>query len=73
MALVTTGIKRVFKMEKDKKEIVLDDPNIEFSPEEVLSFYSNVHPELTTATVSAPELIDDEQVYKFKSTLGTKG
>jgi PRTRC genetic system protein C len=69
MALIATGIKRVFKM----KNVILQDPNPEFTPEEVLSFYSNAHPELTNSTITEPKIIDDQYVYEFKTTVGTKG
>jgi len=60
-------------MKKNGKDINLDDPNPEFTADEVLEFYSNVHPELTTYTVAGPELKNDEQHYTFKTTVGTKG
>ena len=51
MALEIKGMKRVFKMKKNSQEIVLDDPNVNMSPAEVMDFYSMNYPELTTATV----------------------
>ena len=40
MALEIKGMKRVFKMKKNSQEIVLDDPNVNMSPAEVMDFYS---------------------------------
>ena len=36
MALEIKGMKRVFKMKKNSQEIILDDPNVNMSPAEVL-------------------------------------
>ena len=58
MALEIKGMKRTFKMKKNSKEIVLDDPNVNMSPAEVMDFYSMNYPELTTATVHGPEIED---------------
>ena len=52
---------------------VLDDPNVNMSPTEVMDFYSMNYPELTTATVHGPEIEDDRAVYEFKTTIGVKG
>ena len=40
---------------------------------EVTDFYSINYPELTTATLHGPELEEDRAVYRFKTTIGTKG
>ena len=72
-ALEIKGMKRVFKMKKNSQEIVLDDPNVNMSPAEVMDFYSMNYPELTTATVHGPEIEDDRAVYEFKTTIGVKG
>ncbi len=69
MALDIKSLKRVFKY--DGKE--LSDPNISLSPDEVMSFYSNTYPELTTSAVHGPEINGDTATYTFKSTIGTKG
>jgi PRTRC genetic system protein C len=69
MALNVTTLERVFK--HDKKQ--LDDPGAHMTPEDVLGFYGNQIPELTTATISGPEIKDGKAVYTFKSTVGTKG
>lgn len=43
------------------------------APEIVMSYYSNMYPELTTASVHGPEIKEDKAVYEFKTTIGTKG
>lgn len=69
MALEVINLKRVFML--DGKE--LNDPNPAFNVDEVMGFHSVKYPELTTSTVSGPEIKDDTAVYTFKSTIGTKG
>lgn len=69
MALNTSKFPRVFK----KKDETLPDPNPMLSPEEVMAYYSNQYPELTTSNVFGPKIEDDKAVYEFKTTVGTKG
>ena len=73
MALEIKGMKRVFTFKKGTTAVTLDDPNPSDSPEMVMRFYANTYPELTTATVHGPTVKDDEAVYEFKTTIGTKG
>lgn len=73
MALIVQNLKREFKFSKGGKTILLDDPNPAFIPDDVMSFYSATHPELTTSTVSGPEILNDKAIYEFKTTVGTKG
>jgi len=69
MALNITTYKRVFK----HGGRTLSDPDPNMSPEEVMNFYSNMYPELTTSNVHGPQIVNDEAVYEFKTTVGTKG
>lgn len=73
MALIVTGMKRSFIFKKGSGTVKLADPNPAESPDAVMNFYSNMYPELTTATVHGPSVKDDEAVYEFKTTIGTKG
>ncbi len=73
MALEVTNLKRLFKIKKDGKFIELPDPNKEFTTDEVMNFYSNQYPELTTSTIDGPKVEGDSAVYEFKTTIGTKG
>ena len=73
MALEIKGLKRVFKLKKGNNTLKLDDPNPDMRPVEVMDFYSMTYPELTTATVHGPEWENDRTVYRFKTTIGTKG
>ena len=73
MALQVTGLKRSFKIFKDKKEIELADPNPNMSPEDVCKFYSGEYPELTNSTLTGPKVIGDRAEYSVKATVGTKG
>lgn len=73
MALEIKGLQRIFKFKKNAADVVLSDPDSSMSPSEVMDFYSMTYPELTTATVHGPEWEDDKTVYRFKTTIGTKG
>ena len=69
MALNVQGLKRQFKFGNR----VLDDPDKNMSPDEVMQFYAGTYPELTTSNVHGPKVEDDVAVYEFKTTVGTKG
>lgn len=73
MTLVVNGMQRSFTFKKGNEKITLTDPNSTESPEAVMNYYSNIYPELTTATVHGPEIKEDKAVYEFKTTIGTKG
>ena len=73
MALEIKGLQRIFKMKKNSTEIELADPDSNMSPSEVMDFYSIIYPELTPATVHGPEWENDRTIYRFKTTIGTKG
>lgn len=69
MALNVKVFPRVFK----HKDLLLDDPNPNLSPEEVMAYYSNQYPELTTSNVFGPKIENEQAIYEFKTTVGTKG
>jgi len=71
MALNISTAVRVFVI--DKSDIEIPDPDPKMSLENVMSLYSGMYPELTTATVHGPEYRDDKVIYRFKSVIGTKG
>ena len=73
MALDIKGLKRVFILKKGNGTLTLEDPDSRMSLSEVTDFYSINYPELTTATLHGPELDEDRAVYRFKTTIGTKG
>lgn len=73
MALDIKGFKRVFILKKGNGTLTLEDPDSRMSLSEVTDFYSINYPELTTATLHGPELEEDRAVYRFKTTIGTKG
>ena len=66
-------MKRVFILKKENDTLTLEDPDSRMSLSEVTDFYSMNYPELTTATLHGPELEEDRAVYRFKTTIGTKG
>lgn len=69
MALHIQNYKRVFKHGNNR----LSDPNPDMTPEEVMNFYSNQYPELTTSNVHGPKIEEGVALYEFKTTVGTKG
>ena len=73
MALDIKGLKRAFILKKGNGTLTLEDPDSRMSLSEVTDFYSINYPELTTATLHGPELEEDRAVYRFKTTIGTKG
>lgn len=73
MTMTVTGLDRSFKFKKGSEMIVLADPMPDEMPEAVMNYYSNMYPELTTATVHGPVIENDTAVYEFKTTIGTKG
>ena len=73
MALDIKGLKRVFILKKGNDTLTLEDPDSRMSLSEVTDFYSMNYPELTTATLHGPELEEDRAVYRFKTTIRTKG
>jgi PRTRC genetic system protein C len=53
--------------------LILPDPNSSLDIESVRSVYSSSYPEITTAAVTGPELVDGKLVYTFTRAVGTKG
>lgn len=51
----------------------LPDPDPSMTPDDVMNYYANIYPQLTTATVHGPVINDDTAEYEFKTTIGTKG
>lgn len=68
-----TNLPRQFEFSEKNQTIILEDINPAWSPADVMSFYANTHPILTTAKVGAGDFKDDKMVYKFETNLGTKG
>ena len=69
MELEVTEIERVFMY----NDTVLSDPDPSLTPEEVLVFYSNTYPALTTSNVHGELNERGIMEYTFKTTIGTKG
>ena len=71
--LLATQLERVFILKDRGQDIRLTDPEPRWSVENVMNYYANMYPILTTAKVSAPLIKDDAVEYKFESVMGTKG
>jgi PRTRC genetic system protein C len=74
MALHVQTLSRKFVFSNNDEQIELPEVNPSLSPQQVMDFYTNTYPELTTATVEGPN-IDGAgvAVYKFTSQIGIKG
>lgn len=72
MALEVKNLERQFTFKKDGTIVTLDDPNPDFSVEEVMQYYGSQYPELTTATFEEPKIEGNKATYKVKTTVGTK-
>lgn len=53
--------------------IRLPDPNDKLPAEEVRAAYSTQYPDLATASISGPEVIDGKMRYTFERAIGSKG
>ncbi|UIR57805.1 PRTRC system protein C [Sphingobacterium sp. SRCM116780] len=71
--ILATELQRVFILQDKGNEIKLTDPERNWSEQDVLFFYSNMYPILTTAKISSPVIQDDQIVYRFETVIGTKG
>jgi len=71
--LLVNNLPRIFVMKDGERKIKLADPDTTLSPQDIMNFYSNSYPILTTAKVEGPEILEDAVQYQFVSTLGTKG
>ena len=69
----TTLLERVFVYKEKETILNLEDPHPDWSPEMVMNFYANMYPMLTTAKIGAPDIKEDQLVYKMESVMGTKG
>ena len=69
MAVIVERPDRVFVVDGQ----ALPDPDPRMSVEQVRETYMPGFPELTTATVTGPELVDGKIRYTFKRAIGYKG
>lgn len=51
----------------------LPDPDPDMDVDEVREIYAVTYPELTNASVTGPEEVDGDEVYKFSRAVGAKG
>lgn len=64
-----TPIKRSFSYNNHQ----LGDPNPNLPPEQVKEIFAAARPELASATIEGPELVNGRQLYRFVKQVGTKG
>jgi PRTRC genetic system protein C len=65
-------------VEKPERTFVLDgqelpDPDPSMPVEQVREIYGPAYPQITTAIVAGPELVDGKLRYTFSRAIGTKG
>lgn len=71
--LQASRITRKFIYEKDGNKIILPDFNANATPEQIVKFYSGQYPELTNASIEAPEWEGETMTFNIGTTVGTKG
>lgn len=71
--ITTAKLERVFVFNHNGQDLMLTDPSLSFSAEQVMNFYSGTYPVLTTAKLEGPEVVKDKMQYRFSATIGTKG
>lgn len=57
----------------DKTDMILSDPNVAWTPDQVRDFYSNQYPHLVNASISGPKIGVDKVTYEFSGSAGVKG
>lgn len=65
----TTAIKRGFTYNNQN----LGDPNPNLPPAQVKELFAAAKPELASALIEGPELINGRLIYRFVVQVGTKG
>ena len=65
----STPIARSFRYNNQN----LGDPNPSLSPEQVKEIYAATRPELATAGIEGPEIVNGRRIYRFVRQVGTKG
>lgn len=68
-----TTVPRQFELVEKGQTITLEDIDPSWSPQDVMNFYANAYPVLTTAKVNNGNFKEDKMVYKFETNMGTKG
>lgn len=51
----------------------LGDPNPKLPPEQVKELFAAARPELSSAAIEGPEVVNGRQLYRFVKQVGTKG
>ena len=51
----------------------LPDLDGKMTPEQIRDAYCNLYPEITTASIEGPEVVDGTLKFTFTRALGTKG
>ncbi len=73
MAMEIKGLARKFELTSQGKTLVLDDPNPSATVDTVKRIYSDLYPELVSASVDGPTITPENVIYRFSPKAGTKG
>jgi PRTRC genetic system protein C len=71
--LISQTLQRSFVFKQDNEDITLSDPNADLPTDQVLALYSLTYATLTTAKIEGPVVKKDKLVYRFVTTIGSKG
>ena len=69
----TIVLPRVFKLKKGSENIVIPDPNPDYTLSQVADVLSGQYPEVLNGNFQGPKHENDELVYEISTTYGTKG
>lgn len=69
----TIARKFSIKLDKNSPAIDIDDPNVNFTPKEVMEMYVPQYPQLLNGSIEHKGIVGDENVYEFVTVVGTKG
>jgi PRTRC genetic system protein C len=73
MALAKQELKRKFTVKVGSNSVTLEDPNPNFSAQEVMEMYSTQYPQLVNANIESKGIVEDCILFNFATVAGTKG
>lgn len=73
MPIISGKVDRVFVAEINGAQVELEDPNPNFTVEEILDFYVPQYPQLLNSKVISKGIENDKAKFEFATVAGTKG
>ena len=71
--MAVTTLTREFIVRDNGNDVTMEDPNPNWTPEQVKDFVANQYPEIMNSEWSGPDHKDDKLVYTISNKYGTKG